>query len=129
MKRVLKSSSSLKQLKVRRLESVEAPTAVEIDPAACTDVCEGPGNQSIKNFLLAGDVAQPFAVHNISGDASGGTAAVDCTDDWEGGEGEGGQPPAPDFGLLPDAADFMAAGGGMGANACVAAYIPAGNYC
>ena len=31
--------------------------------------------------------------------------------------------------LLPDVADFMAAGGFSAPNACVAAYIPAGAYC
>lgn len=84
MKRTLKKNQSLKGLKMKRLETVEAPAG-------------------------AGESMCVLGLYQVQ-------PPVGCQG-YATGE------------LLPDSADFMAAGGGAALNACAAAYIPAGAYC
>ena len=150
MKRILKKSGDLKQLKVRRLEAQESPLAEAV-------VC--PPISALSNVVASFEGLHQFAVEsgsptdlafndgmwgsNFAGDTTSSNAAT-----WEDtamgapqAEGAGidaGQIDDPEVefdritehsALVPDGADFMAAGGLLAQNACVAAYIAPGSYC
>ena len=121
MKRVLKRSANLKQLQVRRLEAQEAPALKQ--GAGCVPECEaGPDQSSTQDVVPVGQAANLFNTGLADGGINWSTSLeTTCEIEWPEGEVE--------FGLVPDAADFAAAGGGMAPNACVSLYIPAGTYC